>query len=141
MELKLQRDSCGASCTLGTLYVDDAFECYTVEDVVRAPGEKIHGETAIPAGTYRVIINRSARFKRDLPLLVDVPMFEGVRIHPGNTAEDTEGCILPGMVRSSTGVQRSREAFDALFQKMREAAVRGEKITIEISNAFEGAPA
>lgn len=115
MELRLVRDVCGADCTLGKLFVDEKFDCYTVEDVVRPNGEKIHGKTAIPEGRYKVIVSRSPRFDRDLPLLENVPNFEGVRIHPGNTAADTEGCIIPGRVRTARGVAESRAAFDKLF--------------------------
>ena len=104
MELTLVRDVCGTDCTLGKLFVDGAFDCYTVEDVVRPDGTKIPGKTAIPEGRYRVVVTRSPRFGRDLPLLEKVPNFEGVRIHPGNTAADTEGCIIPGRVRTARGV-------------------------------------
>lgn len=65
-----------------------------MEDTVRE--KKIAGKTAIPEGTYQVIVNRSPKFKRDLPLLLDVPNFEGIRIHRGNTVKDTSGCILVG---------------------------------------------
>ena len=70
--------------TIGKLYVNGVFECYTLEDCVR--DKKIYGMTAIPTGTYKVILNLSNRFKRVLPLLIDVSNFEGVRIHPGNYA-------------------------------------------------------
>lgn len=118
MELRLLRDVCGADCTLGQLYVDGKPACHTVEDVVRPAGEKVHGKTAIPEGRYQVIVTPSPRFRRDLPLLLKVPNFEGVRIHPGNTAEDTEGCILPGLgltrlgkiVHSTVSSREYREA-------------------------------
>jgi len=79
---------------------------------------KIKGETAIPKGTYKVIINESNRFKRLLPLLIDVPDFEGVRIHSGNSNHDTEGCILVGQTRNKNYIGQSRKAFDKLFKKM-----------------------
>lgn len=83
--------------------------------------QKIAGQTAIPAGTYKVIIDMSNRFKRLLPLLIDVPNFTGVRIHPGNTDKDTDGCILVGTSQSPDFVGNSRVAFEALFTKMRSA--------------------
>src|SRR6478736_9414023 len=98
MKLTLRREPSTTKSTPGKLYVDSIFECYTLEDVVRPA--KIYGQTAIPAGTYKVIINMSNRFKRLLPLLLNVPDYEGVRIHPGNTDKDTDGCILPGVTRS-----------------------------------------
>jgi hypothetical protein len=87
--------------------------------------------TAIPAGTYEVVINFSERFKRPLLLLLKVPDFEGVRIHPGNTEADTEGCILVGRMKPPDFIGESRVAFEALFTKMQDAAAR-EKIFIEI---------
>jgi hypothetical protein len=89
---------------------------------------KIKGETAIAKGTYKVIINQSNRFKRLLPLLIDVPDFEGVRIHSGNSNHDTEGCILVGQSRNKNYIGQSRKAFDKLFKKMQAA----KNITITI---------
>jgi hypothetical protein len=134
MDLRLVRDICGEACTLGQLRVDGVFECFTLEDVARPDGEKIHGRTAIPEGRYQIIVNRSPRFRRDLPLLLNVPNFEGVRIHPGNTHEDTEGCILPGRRRTQTSVLESRPAFDALLAKISAAIGAGERIWIEIES-------
>jgi hypothetical protein len=132
MELDLRRVELSAICTIGELYVDGEFECYTLEDAVR--DRKIPGETAIPPGRYQVVLNWSPRFKRILPLLVDVPGFEGVRIHPGNTAADTEGCILVGRVRGASAVFQSRDAFDALFLKLEAATIVGREIWIEVRN-------
>ena len=105
--------------TIGELLIDGIFECFTLEDKERPV--KIKGETAIPKGTYRVIINESNRFKRLLPLLIDVPNFEGVRIHSGNSNHDTEGCILVGQTRNKNYIGQSRKAFDKLFKKMQAA--------------------
>lgn len=116
MELKIQRQPSTDFATAGKLFVNGVFECFTLEDVVRPV--KIKGQTAIPAGTYKVIINQSNRFKRLLPLLINVPNFEGVRIHPGNTAADTEGCILVGDILSRDRVSKSIPAFNRLFAKM-----------------------
>jgi hypothetical protein len=117
MELKLERDELKDDCTLGKLYIDGVFFCYVVEDKVRK--EKIKAVTAIPYGRYKVIVNMSNRFKKLMPLLIDVPFFEGVRIHSGNTAEDSEGCLIVGMVRTENGVGMSRVAFAKLMEKLK----------------------
>lgn len=127
MKLLLERVQLDPAVTIGRLSVDGVPECWTCEDTVREvegqPVEawKVKTATAIPRGTYRVIITMSARFGVMLPLLVDVPGFTGIRIHPGNTALDTDGCILPGVVRLPAGVGKSRIAFDALMHKIRAA--------------------
>lgn len=133
MKLELERIQTDPGVTIGSLRVDGDWAAWTCEDPVRPAGVKVHGQTAIPAGTYKVVITESARFKRPLPLLLDVPMFEGIRIHPGNTAADTEGCILVGMDRLGSSVGRSRLAFDALFTQIRGALNRREEVTIEIT--------
>ena len=130
MELNVKRTDLSENSTIGELSVDGQFECYTLEDTVRPV--KIKGVTAIPAGRYEVIINYSQRFNRQLPLLLNVPDFEGVRIHPGNTAADTEGCILVGQTKSEGFVGHSRLAFEQLFNKLPAASVTG-KIFIEIA--------
>ena len=127
MKIKVKRLHRTDKSTIGELYINGKFECYTLEDVER--DVKIDGKTAIPKGTYKVIINQSNRFKRLLPLLLDVPNYAGVRIHSGNTAEDTEGCILVGKTRSLDFVGSSREAFTKLFEKM---LLEKKEITITI---------
>lgn len=132
MKIDVARTLCGDSCTIGDLFIDGLFNCYTLEDVVRpADAPKVFGQTAIPYGTYQVIISFSPHFNRDLPLLVGVPGFEGVRIHPGNTAADTEGCLLVGLGRSDGAVTKSVAAFDLVFPQIRDALQRGEEVTIE----------
>tara|TARA_R110000868_G_scaffold258953_1_gene516672 strand:+ start:11437 stop:11820 length:384 start_codon:yes stop_codon:yes gene_type:complete len=126
MKLLLKRIHRTESSTIGELYVDGVFECYTLEDVER--DVKIKSETAISKGTYKIIVTMSNRFKRLLPLLINVPDFQGVRIHSGNTNHDTEGCILVGQTRSKDFIGKSRKAFDILFKKMQKA----KSITIEI---------
>ena len=133
MNLTLHRTECGKVCTIGELMVDGKHECWTLEDVVRADGVKIAGETAIPAGVYAVDITYSPRFKRDLPLLIGVENFVGIRIHPGNTASDTEGCILVGQGRGQNCILSSRAAFDVLFPKLKAAKQRGDKITLTVT--------
>jgi hypothetical protein len=129
MELRVERTDRSGDSTIGTLYVNDQFECYTLEDVERPV--KIKGKTAIPAGRYEVVINQSQRFGRLLPLFLNVPNFEGVRIHPGNTAADTEGCILVGETKGEGSIGQSKVAFERLFNKLK-AASETEKIFIEI---------
>ena len=119
MQLQLTRKTFTDATTIGELSVDGTFECFTLEDVVR--DEKIKGETAIPAGTYEVAVTFSNRFQRLLPLLLNVPNFEGVRIHSGNRAEDTEGCILVGQTQGQDFIGSSRLAFAPLFQKIQDA--------------------
>ena len=98
MELTLTRTDFTNDSTIGELSVNGKFECFTLEDKVRPV--KIKGMTAIPAGAYEVVINFSERFQRPLPLLLNVPNFDGIRIHAGNTAKDTEGC-KPSSLASS----------------------------------------
>lgn len=126
MKLTLVRDSSSETTTLGKLFVNDIFECFTLEDKVREI--KYAGITAIPAGTYKVIVTWSPRFKRQLPLLIDVPGFDGVRIHPGNDHTDTEGCILVGTKIEGERILESRKAFDKLYAKI----VKGKGCTIVI---------
>lgn len=114
--------------TIGKLYIDGVYECYTLEDVVRK-GAKVNGQTAIPTGTYNLIINHSNRFNRDLPLLENVPNFTGVRIHAGNTSAHTEGCILVGTTWSGKDfIGNSRVAFNKLFEKLKKAKTATIKI-------------
>ena len=119
MKLLLKRLHRTEHSTIGELYVDGKFECYTLEDKEREV--KIKSETAIPKGTYIVWITLSNRFKKLLPILINVPNFEGVRIHSGNTNHDTEGCILVGTTRSKDFIGNSRVAFQRLFKKMQSA--------------------
>ena len=118
INLLLKRSTFSQHATMGTLSVNDEFFSHTLEDVDRRlenGGSKIHGKTSIPRGSYNVIINESQRFKKRMPLLVSVPGFEGVRIHSGNTAEDTEGCILVGTADSVDHISNSRVAYNKLM--------------------------
>jgi hypothetical protein len=119
MQITIKRLHKTDTSTIGELLIDGVFECYTLEDVERPI--KIKAETAIPKGTYKVIINQSNRFKRLMPLLLNVPNFEGVRIHAGNTNHDTEGCILVGQTRNKNYIGQSRKAYEKLFKKMQAA--------------------
>ena len=140
MELHLERLQCGRDFTIGSLAIDGQFECWTLEDELRPEGVKIAGQTCIPAGRYRVRLTFSNRFQRVLPLLEDVPNFAGIRIHPGNTAADTEGCVLVGQDRNGQSVARSRAAFDILFNKLANADRNGEPIWIVVDNGGQTPP-
>lgn len=131
MKIEVIRHTFTGRSTIGSLYIDKKFECYTLEDVVRT-GPKVHGQTAIPEGTYEVQITFSPRFKRDLPLLLNVPNFEGVRIHSGNRAEETEGCILVGGAVLPDEIRGSRAAFDDLYVKLLAAWFRKEPMDITV---------
>lgn len=135
MNLLLERVQIDDDVTIGSLSIEGEWQCWTCEDVVRADGVKVPGQTAIPFGRYPVVISWSPRFGRDLPLLESVPNFTGVRIHPGNTAADTEGCILPGLDRHPKSVGRSRKAFDALYAQIAGAIRRRDSVHIEIVRA------
>lgn len=140
MLLEVRREPSAHGCTLGSMYVDGGFECFTLEDVIRevalqpVASWKVPGETAIPSGTYQVTVTMSNRFQRLLPLLLDVPGFEGVRIHSGNCAADTEGCILVGRRRGVATILESRLAFEALFSKIQAAIGRGEAVQVRVVN-------
>lgn len=136
MQLRVNRYKQCEKSTLGRLFVDGGIECYTLEDVVRPDGEKVDGATAIPAGTYNVIIDASTRFKRDMPHVLDVPGFTGVRIHSGNTDADTEGCILLGMkVSNDDFISGSKDAFNAFYPKLKAALDAGETVELTIHEA------
>ncbi len=136
MRLTLYRDIFSDKTTLGKLEIDGKFQCYTLEDKDRKlekyPDAKVYGETCIPRGTYPVVINFSPKYQKEMPHIQDVPGFKGIRIHPGNYHEDTEGCILPGVRRLDNMVQRSVSAFETLYGRLTEAEENDEKIIIEI---------
>jgi hypothetical protein len=142
MELLLQRQKSNSKCTYGSLYMDGNFECYTLEDIVRVfdkslPNNgKIAGQTAIPAGRYKVILDWSKRFVRVMPHILAVPYFEGVRLHKGNTDSQTEGCILLGKEITGTDwLGHSKDAFDPFFEKLKIVVAEGKEIWIEIKDA------
>lgn len=93
---------------------------------------KIIGKTAIPTGRYRILITRSRRFGRWLPLLLNVKGFEGIRIHAGNKPEDTKGCILLGFNRRKGYVLNSTQCVQQLMRRMTEAMEKGERVFVEV---------
>ena len=128
MLIEVKRFEFKDTYTVGKMYLDGQYECYTLEDVVRT-GAKVNGQTAIPTGEYKVIIDASVRFKQDMPHILNVPNFTGVRIHAGNTSAHTEGCILVGTTWSGKDfIGNSRVAFNKLFEKLKKAKTATIKI-------------
>lgn len=139
MELKVKRLYKKSEYTIGKMYINCEYFCDTVEDTDRGlsqnmknstiEGKKMYGKTAIPTGRYRVVLSYSNKFKKTLPLLKDVLGFGGIRIHSGNTADDSLGCIIVGENKIKGGVINSRQTMEKLMAKL-----RGQKeiyITIE----------
>lgn len=124
-------------CTIGEITLNGGHLCYTLEDIVRPWGEIVRGSTAIPAGTYRVERTYSPRFRCQMPLLDAVPDFEGIRIHVGNTAADTDGCILVGTDVGPGGnsITGSKIMFDHVDQLIEEAEEAGDRVWIVIAGA------
>ena len=133
MKLRLERLERTPEYTIGRLFVDGVFECWTLEDPVRE-GPKVPGSTAIPEGTFVLLLDFSHRFQKVMPHVLDVPGFAGIRIHAGNTVADTEGCVLVGKELAVPRVQRRRDAFKALMVKQTDASERQEHTTLEVTH-------
>jgi len=136
MNLRLERKEFYEECTIGGFFIDGEFAYYSLEDKDRYlenGGSKIPKETAIPRGRYRVTISYSNRFQKMMPQLLDIPQFTGIRIHAGNTAVDTEGCVLIGMEHDipTHNIMRSRDAFNDFFPRLAKGLTEGE-VWIEI---------
>lgn len=138
MELLLIRKYKNKEYTIGKLYVSGEYFCDTLEDAVRDLRKdgsgKIRGITAIPSGKYVVTMTYSPRFKRVLPLLNGVPFFEGVRIHRGNTAKDTEGCILVGKNLKKGMVLQSTQYEQLLCEILLAANAAGDSVLLTIKD-------
>lgn len=141
MELVLDRFALKSKYTIGRLHINGDRICNTLEDPVRDKDKsgrfegneaKVYGDTAIPYGRYKVIVTYSPRFKRELPRLVDVPHFEGILIHSGNTEKDTEGCILPGENTVVGKVTNSKYWEGVITNKIKDAIANGEEVYITI---------
>lgn len=140
MKLTLKRIALRPTYTIGKLYIDDAYFCDTLEDIVRDTNksgkfdngeQKIKGKTAIPYGTYEIKWTYSPRFKKYTPQLMNVPSFEGIRVHAGNTSADTEGCLILGENKQVGKVLNSRATINKFYPIIKEACSNG-KVTIEI---------
>lgn len=140
MKLTLKRIALRSTYTIGRLYIDGNYFCDTLEDTVRDlnkngkfdNGEKkVYAKTAIPYGTYEIKWTYSSRFKKYTPQLMNVPSFEGIRIHAGNASTDTEGCLLLGENKKVGTVLNSRATINKFYPIIKEACSK-EKVTIEI---------
>ena len=128
MRLTLMRIANRPTYCIGKLYVDGVYVCDTLEDTDRGLSDimdveeikklKVYGKTAIPVGIYPVTITYSPKFKKNLPLLLNVKGYEGIRIHSGNTDKDTLGCILVGQNKQVGKVLNSRKMFDILYREL-----------------------
>jgi hypothetical protein len=133
LKLLVLRDKGQDGFTTGTLFIDGVFRCFTLEDELREV--KIKHETAIPAGTYPVEITQSARFNKALPILLNVPGFEGIRIHAGNTCEDTSGCVLVGLSqggKNGAWLGDSRAAMNIIQPEIAAALAENKLVEITI---------
>lgn len=133
MKIEVKRDVRNEKFTLGKMYIDGEFFCYTLEDPVRPAGVKVYGDTAIPALSYEVVMSFSEKFRKPLPLLLDVPGFSGVRIHGGNSVKDTLGCVLVANNRDTGRGVIWGSASDELKKRI-AAAVNKERVVIYLSN-------
>ena len=141
MDLTLHRTFLGSKATTGTLEVNGTYECVTLEDVVRNLGThgegKVQDNTAIPAGTYKVIINMSPRLGKNMMRLLDVPFFDGILIHSGNDDVDTKGCILVGQIRDNDNhIHGGSVELPILQAKVQKALDNKEEVWITILNEF-----
>lgn len=123
--------------TIGRLFIDDLYFCDTLEDKNRDTNhngkfdneeKKVYGETCIPFGEYKVEVTYSPKFKRELPILLDVPNFEGIRIHRGNYIKDTLGCILVGDINKDNNLINSTKTENNLVSILKKE----KEITLEI---------
>lgn len=144
MELTLTRTNKHKAYTEGRLEIDGTYFCDTLEPTWRdigwgRPGRKVPGRTAIPDGRYALAVTFSPRFQRWLPLLLHVPLFEGIRIHAGNTPEDTAGCILVGIKKKPGQLIDSRLWLYRLLRHLGERPL-GEGMWITVKGGKDEEP-
>lgn len=143
MKIEVGRVAKRDAYTIGKMYINGKYFCDTIEDKDRDITQntplttinkiKIPNETAIPTGTYKVVVNMSPRFKRNLPRLLNVPGFDGILIHRGNTEKDTSGCIIVGENKVVGKVINSTGYETKLVDVLTKAQSSKEEITITIS--------
>lgn len=128
MKLKVVREIKNDVCTIGSLFINDVFFCYTLEDKDRGlkqsdsilfiQAKKIFGLTAIPSGFYKLTVNQSPKFKRMLPRILEIKGFDGVLLHRGNSANDSLGCILVGYKKGENSIFESTKAETDLVNRL-----------------------
>ena len=143
MELRLERKYRSNNYCIDKLYINNEYFSDALEDPDRSLTDsmsleeikriKIKGNTCIPYGTYNVTITYSPRFKKNLPLINNVKGFDGIRIHSGNTPQDTEGCLLLGLNKVKGRVVDSKVTVNKFIDIVQKALNKGEKVTIEIT--------
>jgi Family of unknown function (DUF5675) len=139
MEMTLTRIAYNGDCTIGELRIDGQLFCHTLEPTTRFqkgdPTKKVFGKTSIDSGTYDVTVDFSPHFGKELPHILNVPCFEGVRMHGGNTSADTEGCVLCGTYTDGEErVWNCAPVIEGLTEKIKSAG--GAKLTV-----IDGQPA
>ena len=134
MIINLKRHWFTNKSTMGIMQIDGVYQCFTLEDTARPVGIKIAKETCIPVGEYPVIVDFSQRFQKQMPHVLNVPMFEGIRIHSGNTAADTEGCPIVGYQRGPDLIWESTKAYTDVFEKIKSAFDKQEPICLVVTN-------
>ena len=136
MKIEVNRIFKASNYTIGELSVNNNYVCDTLEDKVRVDGEKVYAETAIPTGTYTLVLSYSNRFKKVIPEILNVPNFSGIRIHCGNSSKDTEGCLLVGKWDGKTEnwISDSKNSYNKLYPLLEEAFNKKENITITIKD-------
>ena len=136
MKIEVNRIFKASNYTIGELSVNNNYVCDTLEDKVRVDGEKVYAETAIPTGTYTLVLSYSNRFKKTMPEILNVPNFSGIRIHCGNSSKDTEGCLLVGKWDGKTEnwISDSKNSYNKLYSLLEEAFNKKENITITIKD-------
>jgi len=134
MKLLLERKWYSKNSTIGELYINHIFFCYTLEPRTRLDGKKVSGTTAIPSGIYTVIMKFSPKFKQELPSLVAVPRFRNILMHIGNWAKDTGGCILVGKSKGNDAIYNSGITLENLRERITMVERAGQNVTIEIKD-------
>ena len=133
--INLKRTELTEKTTIGQLYgPDGSFWCHTLEDCIRKVKEP--AKTAIPAGSYEIIIGWSPKYGCLMPRLLSVPFYDGILIHKGNTEEDTAGCILVGKKKGPDSIWESFNAFEEIFPKLRRLCAEG-NLYIDIEGGYK----